>query len=67
MTVTNLFPAVDDVLGVVEPPLGRPPCHRVVPRGGVGHLHGRELQEGLAQSHSTQQQLSETQGNARKE
>lgn len=38
-----LLSSVDDVLGVGQAVDARPPDHRVVSWGGVGHLHGTEL------------------------
>ena len=55
-----LLSSVDDVLGVGQAVNARPADHRVVSWGGVGHLHGTELQEGLPQSDSTEQHLSES-------
>ena len=37
---------------------GLPSHYTVMSRGSVGHLHSRELEETLAQSHTAQQQLS---------
>ena len=34
-----------------------PSHHTVMSRGSVGHLHSRELEETLTQSHTAQQQL----------
>lgn len=55
-----LLSSVDDVLGVGEPVDAGPPDHRVVSRGGVGHLHGAELQERLPQGDSAEQHLPES-------
>ena len=56
--VSHLFSPVDDVLGVGQAVDAGPPDDGVVPGGGVRHLHGTELQEGLAQRHPTEQHLS---------
>lgn len=56
--VTHLFSPVDDVLGVGEAVDAGPADDRVVPGGCVCHLHGTELQEGLAQGHPAEQHLS---------
>ena len=53
-----LFPSVDDVLREGETSNTWASDHTVMSRGSVGHLHGRELEETLAQSYPTQQQLS---------
>ena len=42
-----LLSAVDDILGVGQAVDAGPANHRVVSGGGVGHLHGAELEEGL--------------------
>ena len=53
-----LLSAVDDVLGVGQAVDAGPANHRVVSGGGVGHLHGAELEEGLPQGHPAEQHLS---------
>ena len=55
--VCYLLAPVDDVLGEWEASHTGPPHHAVVAGGGVGHLHGGELQETLAQGNTAQQQL----------
>lgn len=55
-----LLSSVNDVLGVGQPVDTGPSDHRVVPRGGMGHLHGTELQEGLPQGDPTEQHLPES-------
>lgn len=52
-----LLAAVDNILGVREPPHARAPDDRVVSRWSMGHLHGTELQEWFAQCHPAQQHL----------
>lgn len=53
----HLLSSVDDILGQSEAIDTGPPGDRVVTRWGVSHLHGIELQEGLSQSHSAEQQV----------
>ncbi len=55
----HLLPPVDDVLREVEPPDRGPPHDRVVSWRGVGHLHGAELEEALAEGDAAQEQLPE--------
>ena len=52
-----LLSAVDDVLSVGQAIDAGPANHRVVTGGGVGHLHGAELEEGLPQGHPAEQHL----------
>lgn len=54
-----LLSSVDDILSVGQTVNAGSSNHRVVSRGGVGHFHGTELKEGLAQSHSAKQHLPE--------
>lgn len=44
----HLLSSVDDILGQSEAVDAGPAGDRVVPRWGVSHLHGIELQEGLS-------------------
>lgn len=53
----HLLSSVDDILGQSEAVDAGPAGDRVVPRWGVSHLHGIELQEGLSQSHPAEQQV----------
>lgn len=53
----HLLSSVDDIFGQSEAVDAGPSGDRVVTRRGVSHLHGIELQEGLSQSHSTEQQV----------
>lgn len=54
---THLLPSVDDILCVRQSVDTRSSYNRVVTRGGVGHFHGAELKEGLAQCYSAEQHL----------
>jgi len=56
---TDLLPSVDDVLGVRQSVDAGSPDDRVVPRGGVGHLHRTELKKRLPQRHSAEQHRPE--------
>lgn len=55
----HLLASVDDVFCIGQPVYAWPPDHRMVSRGGVGHFHGAELQEGLPKSDSAEQHLPE--------
>ena len=54
---THLLPSVDDILCVRQSVDARSSYNRVVTWGGVGHFHGAELKEGLAQCYSAEQHL----------
>lgn len=55
--MAHLLSSVDDVLRQSQAVDAGPPGDRVVTWWGVSHLHGIELQEGLPQSHSAEQQV----------
>ena len=58
LSLTHLLAAVDDVFREGESADGGAADDRVVSGRRVGHLHRAELQERLAQSHPTQNELS---------
>ena len=51
-----LLSPVDDVFWVGEPPCAGTSNHGVVSGRGVGDAHRRDLLNGLAQSHATEEQ-----------
>lgn len=55
--LAHLLSSVDDILSIGQTIDAGPANDRVVARGGVGHFHGTELQEGLAQCDSAEQHL----------
>ena len=55
--LTDLLAAVDDVLGKRQSADARSADDRVVAGRRVGHLHGAELEERLAEDDATEDQL----------
>lgn len=51
---SHLLSSVDYILCVGQAVDAGPANHRVMSRGGVGHLHGTELEEGLPQGYTAE-------------
>lgn len=56
----GLFSSINNIFWKGKTSYTGPSNHTVMSWRGVGHLHGRKLEETLAQRHTTQQQLPVT-------